>query len=85
LFDDRRKREEATMNTVAIVKVIWITTVFATSALVSQALVDGRNPGPILAQQGKGAPSDAGIEPPRGYAIVSGEVVVAWSSWDATL
>ena len=73
------------MKTVAIVKIMWIATVFATSALVSQALVDGRNAGSMLSQQGDGAPTDAGTEPPRGYAIVSGEVVIAWSSWDAEL
>ena len=73
------------MDTVAIVKVIWIATVFATSALVSQSLVDSSKEATIAAQQGEGAPSDAGTEPLRGYAIVSGEVVVAWSWWDATL
>ena len=74
------------MNTVAIVKVIWIATVFATSALVSQSLVDGRNEATIAVQQGEGAPSDAGTEPLRGYAIVGGEeVIVAWSAWDQAL
>jgi len=48
------------MNTVAIVKVIWIATVFAASALVSQSLVDGRNETTIAVRQGEGAPSDAG-------------------------
>jgi hypothetical protein len=73
------------MKTVAIVKIIWIATVFATSALVSQALVDSRNPASIVSQQGEGSPSDAGTEPPRGYAIGGSELVVAWSSWDAAL
>ncbi len=73
------------MNTVAIVRIIWITTVFATSALVSQGLVDSGNPAAIVVQQGEGSPSDAGSEPPRGYAIASGGTVVAWSSWDAAL
>ncbi len=40
------------MKTVAIVKIIWIATVFATSALVSQALVDSRNPAPIVSRAG---------------------------------
>jgi hypothetical protein len=73
------------MNTVAIVKVIWIATVFATSALVSQSLLDSRHEATIAVQQGEGAPSDAGTEPLRGYAIVGGEVVVAWSAWDQAL
>lgn len=73
------------MNTVVMVKVLWIATVFATSALVSQALVDSRNQGPISFQPGDSASSDAGTEIPRGYAIVSGELVIAWSSWDAAL
>jgi hypothetical protein len=72
------------MNTVAILRIIWITTVFATSALVSQGLVDSRDPTPMLSQ-GEGSPSDAGTEPPRGYALASGEMTVAWSSWDTTL
>ena len=73
------------MNTVAIVKAIWIATVFATSALVSQSLVDGGSGAPIVSQQGEGAPTDAGTEPPRGFAIVGGDVVVAWSAWDQAL
>jgi len=73
------------MNTVAIVKVIWIATVFATSALVSQSLVDSRRGAPSLSQQGEGSPTDAGTEPPRGYAIWRGEIVVAWSAWDQAL
>ncbi len=73
------------MKTAAIVKVIWIATVFATSALVSQALVDGKNQAPTLAQQGERAPSDAGTQLPRSYALVNGEGVLAWSSWDAAL
>ena len=74
------------MKTVAIVKIIWIATVFATSALVSQALVDSRKPASIVSQQGDGSPSDAGTEPLRGYAIgSSSELVVAWSTWDAAL
>jgi hypothetical protein len=72
------------MNTVAIVRTIWIATVFATSALVSQGLVESTNPKPMLSQ-GEGSPSDAGTEPPRGYALASGETVIAWSSWDAEL
>jgi hypothetical protein len=72
------------MNAVAIVRTIWIATVFATSALVSQGLVESRDPAPMLSQ-GEGSPSDAGTEPPRGYALAGSETVVGWSSWDATL
>jgi hypothetical protein len=73
------------MKTVAIVRAIWVTSVFVTSALVSQGLMDSRNPPPMLSQQGEGSPSDAGSEPPRGYAIAGTGPVVAWSSWDAAM
>jgi hypothetical protein len=72
------------MNTVAIVRTIWIGTLFATSALVSQGLMDSRDPTPMLSQ-GEGSPSDAGTEPPRGYALGGSETFAAWSSWDAQL
>ena len=73
------------MNTVAIVKVIWIATVFATSALVSESLLQSRTGAQIMVGQGEGAPTDAGTEPPRGYAVARGEVDVAWSAWDQAL
>ena len=73
------------MNTAAIVKVLWIGAVFSTSALVIQALTDSRNPGPIVFEPVNRAPSDAGTQIPRGYAIGSSDMTIAWSSWDSTL
>ena len=73
------------MNTVAIVKVIWIVTVFATAALVSESLLQSRTGSQFMAGQGEGAPTDAGTEPPRGYAVAPSEVVIAWSAWDQAL
>lgn len=73
------------MNTVAIVKALWIATVFSTSALVSQALTESRNQGPIVFESANSVPSDAGTQMPNGYAIGSGDMTIAWSSWDSTL
>ena len=72
------------MNTVAIVKVVWIATVFATAALVSESLVQSRTGPQIMVGEGEGSPTDAGTEPPRGYAAARGEAVVA-SAWDLAL
>jgi len=73
------------MNTVAIVKVLWISSVFATSALVSQALLEAGNPAPVMDAPPPTAPSDAGTPLPRGYALGTGDMAVAWCSWDAAL
>jgi len=73
------------MNTVAIVKVLWVATVFSTSALVIQALTESRKPGPMVFEPSNSAPSDTGTQIPRGYAIGPGDMTIAWSSWDATL
>ena len=74
------------MNTVAIVKALWIASVFATSALVSQALTESRNQSPMLLEEpAQTAPSDAGIQIPEGYAMGTGELAIAWCSWDAAL
>ena len=70
------------MNTVAIVKVVWITTVFATSALIGEALIDARTGTTFEYPQGR--PNDAGVEAPRGSASAR-DLVMAWSSWDETL
>ncbi len=74
------------MNTVAIVKVLWIASVFATSALVSEALTESRNQAPMLLDEpAQTAPSDAGTELPRGYAMGTSDMTIAWCSWDAAL
>ena len=44
------------MNTVAIVKVIWIATVFATSALVSESLLESRTGAQIMVGRAKVRP-----------------------------
>ena len=74
------------MNTVAMVKALWVASIFATSALVSEALTESRNRAPMLVDESaETAPSDAGIELPLGYAMRSGDMSVAWCSWDAAL
>jgi hypothetical protein len=73
------------MNTVAIVKVLWISSIFATSALVSQALVESGNGGPVVDVPPPSGPSDAGTPLPRGLALGTGDMAVAWCSWDAAL
>jgi hypothetical protein len=74
------------MNTVAIVKALWIASVFATSALVSQALTESRSQAPMLLDEpAQTAPSDAGTQLPQGYAMGTGEMSIAWCSWDAAL
>jgi len=73
------------MNTVAIIKITWIATVFATSALVSQTLMDTTNPASVLLGEGGKSPSDAGTKLPRNYAFAGRDEVVARSSWDQEL
>ncbi len=73
------------MNTVAIVRALWIASVFATSALVSEALTESRNVAPIVGEPAPTAPSDAGTQLPQGYAMATGDMTIAWCSWDAAL
>ena len=73
------------MSTVAIVRGVWIATVLATSALVSESLLQSGTGTSMVVGQGEDAPTDAGIEASRGYALARGEVVVTWSTWDAAM
>jgi len=73
------------MNTVAIVKVLWISSVFAASAFVSDALVESGSRAPLVNTPFPTGPSDAGTPLPRGYALGTGDMTMVWSSWDETL
>jgi len=74
------------MNTVAIVRALWVLGVVAGAALVGQAVVETRTQGPLVGEPSDTAPSDAGIQLPRGYAMgTSDDLGSVRSSWDVSL